>query len=63
MPASVDQVKAMSWDDMCAVFAAEFASELAELGDGDVDLVRRRVAALGDRERQLLREALVVTAG
>jgi hypothetical protein len=60
VPASVEAVKAMSWEEMQHLFAAIHADELAELqraGGGD-RLLRERVAALSAGERRALREAL-----
>ena len=60
MPASVEAVKTMSWDDMQHLFAAIYVDELAELqrAGGGEKLVRERVAALSESERRSLREAL-----
>ena len=59
MPTSVDAVKAMSWDDMQAVFAATYVDQISAIQrNGGKALVRERLAALSDGERRLLREAL-----
>jgi len=60
MPASVEAVKEMSWDDMQHLFAAIYVDELAELqrADGGEKLMRERVEALSKSERRRLREAL-----
>jgi hypothetical protein len=60
MPASVDAVKTMGWDEMQHLFAAIYVDELAELqrAGGGETLVRERVAALSEAERRTLREAL-----
>jgi hypothetical protein len=60
MPASVEVVKAMGWDEMQHLFAAIYVDELAELqrAGGGETLVRERVAALSEAERRSLREAL-----
>ena len=59
MPANVQAVKAMSWDDMQSLFAATYADEIAAvLRDGGVALVREKLAPLTDGERRALRTAL-----
>jgi len=60
MPASVEAVKAMSWEEMQHLFAAIHVDELAELqrAGGGENFVRERVAALSESERRGLREAL-----
>lgn len=60
MPASVEAVKRMGWDEMQHLFAAIYVDELAQLqrDGGGEQLVRERVAALSEGERRGLREAL-----
>jgi hypothetical protein len=59
MPTSVAAVKAMSWEQIQAVFAATFVDEITAIQRiGGEELLRERVAALGDRERCGLRQAL-----
>jgi hypothetical protein len=59
MPHSVEAVQKLSWEQMQQVFAATFVDELAALDrDGGDALVRRKVAALSEGERRVLREAL-----
>jgi hypothetical protein len=59
MPANVQALKAMSWDDMQAVFAAIYADEIAAvLRDGGIALVREKLTALTDDARRALRIAL-----
>ena len=59
MPTTVDAVKAMSWDDMQALFAATYADEIAAvLRDGGGSLLREKLAVLSDDERRALRTAL-----
>jgi hypothetical protein len=60
MPASVEAVKAMGWEEMQNLFAATYVGELAELqrAGGGEKLLRERVAALSEGERRGLREAL-----
>jgi hypothetical protein len=59
LPASAEQVRKLSWDQMTLVFATQFAGEIAAVmhGDGDAAL-RDRLAGLGPDERRRLREAL-----
>jgi hypothetical protein len=60
LPASAEQVRKLSWDQMTLVFATQFAGEIAVVMDGDGEAVLRdRLAALGPDERRRLREALV----
>jgi hypothetical protein len=59
MPRTTEGVEKLGWGDMQMIFATQFASEIAAVTeDGGGTLLRERVAALGDEERQLLREAL-----
>ena len=59
MPANVEAVKAMSWDDMQALFAAIYAHEMAAvLRDGGGALLHEKLATLSDGERRALRTAL-----
>ena len=59
LPRSAEAVEKLTWDDMKAIFAAHFASEIAAVTkDGGDALLRERVAALDEDQRQLLREAL-----
>jgi hypothetical protein len=59
MPHSVEAVQKLSWEQMQQVFAATFVDELAALDrHGGDALVRRKVAALSEGERRVLREAL-----
>jgi hypothetical protein len=52
-------VEKLNWDDMQMIFATQFASEIAAVAeDGGDALLRGRVAALDEDQRQLLREAL-----
>jgi len=59
MPASVEAVKAMGWEEMQQLFAAIFVDEIAavERDGGDV-LVREELAGLSEAQRLVLREAL-----
>jgi hypothetical protein len=59
LPASAEQVRKLSWDQLTLVFATQFAAEIAAVVRGDGDAVLRdRLAALGPDERRRLREAL-----
>jgi hypothetical protein len=59
MPYSVEAVQRLSWEQMQEVFAATFVDELAALDrNGGDALVRRKVAALSEGERRVLRDAL-----
>jgi hypothetical protein len=59
MPAHVEAIKAMSWEDMQSLFAATYADEItAVLRGGGVALVREKLATLSDGERRALRTAL-----
>jgi hypothetical protein len=58
LPRTAEAVAKLSWEDMQMIFATQFASEIAAVTeDGDV-LLRERVAALDEDQRQLLRESL-----
>jgi hypothetical protein len=49
----------MSWEDLQAVFALQFADEIETVASGDAArVVRERLAGVGTEGRQLLREAL-----
>jgi hypothetical protein len=59
LPASAEQVRKLSWDQMTLVFATQFAGEIGAVMNGDGgELLRERVASLGPDERRLLREAI-----
>lgn len=59
MPRTAEAVEKLGWNDLQLIFAAEFASEIAAVTeDGGAALLRERVAALDQDQRQLLREAL-----
>jgi hypothetical protein len=63
MPATVEALNAMSWDEMQALFAATYVDELAAVQrNGSAALVREKLDALSEGERRVLREALE-TAG
>jgi hypothetical protein len=58
LPRTAEAVEKLGWGDMKMIFATQFASEIASVtADGDA-LLRERVAALHEDQRQLLREAL-----
>jgi hypothetical protein len=59
LPATAAGVKQMSWSDLQAVFALQFADEIEAVGSGEVgSVIRERLADVGNEGRQLLREAL-----
>ena len=62
MPASVEAVKRMGWEELQHLFAAVYVDELAQLqrAGGGEQLVRERVAALSKGERRGLREPALV---
>jgi hypothetical protein len=59
LPRTVEEVRALSWDQMNLIFASQFASEIASVATGDGSaLLRERLGALSSDERRVLREAL-----
>ena len=59
LPRTAEAVEKLGWADMKMIFATHFASEIAAVTeDGGDALLRERVAALDEDQRQLLREAL-----
>src|SRR6476660_4062515 len=58
LPRTVEQVRALSWDQMNLIFASQFAEEIASVVDGGDALLRQRLATLGADVRRVLREAL-----
>jgi hypothetical protein len=59
MPADVDVVRAMGWEEMQALFAATYTEEIAAAQQrGGKALMREKLAALTVGERSVLREAL-----
>jgi hypothetical protein len=59
MPASVEQVEPLPWEEMQAIFAASFVSKIADLDrDGCKAMLRERIAVLSDVERTMLCDAL-----
>jgi hypothetical protein len=62
-PRTVDEARALNWDQLSLVFATQFASEIAAVVDNEGDeLLRKRLAGLSDDERQVLRDALAEPA-
>jgi hypothetical protein len=60
LPRTAEAVEKLGWDDMQAIFAASFASEIEAVTErGGEAALRERVAALDDDQRELLREALI----
>jgi hypothetical protein len=58
-PATAEQARKLSWDQMTLVFATQFAGEIAAVIDGEGDAVLEdRLTASGPDERRCLREAL-----
>jgi hypothetical protein len=59
LPRTAEAVEKLGWEDMQLIFASQFAGEIAAVTEsGGGNLLRDRVAALDDGQRQLLREAL-----
>jgi hypothetical protein len=59
MPNTVEQVQAMSWEQMQYVFAACYAEEIgAVLREGGEALLCERLSRLSEDERRLLQQAL-----
>jgi hypothetical protein len=59
MPADVAAVRAMSWEDMQALFASTYADEIVEVQrNGGPALVRAKLSSLSAGERRVLRTAL-----
>jgi hypothetical protein len=59
IPDSAEAVEQMSWNDLRFVFAAHFAAEISELRVvGGKALLRQRLAALSEEEREALQAAL-----
>ena len=58
MPRTAEEVEKLSWGDLKMIFATHFAGEIAAVTEDGDALLRERVAALDEDQRQLLREAL-----
>jgi hypothetical protein len=58
LPATAEQARALSWDQLSLVFATEFAGEIAAVTSSSGELLRQRLAQLSGDERRVLREAL-----
>jgi len=59
LPASVDAVKEMDWEEMQTLFAMTYVDEIAAAErDGGEAALRARLASLSEAERQALRDAL-----
>lgn len=58
LPDSVEAIRAMTWHDLQAVFALQFAEDITTVSERGTDALRERIAALSEGERRLLREAL-----
>ena len=59
LPRTAGAVEKLSWSDMKLIYATQFAAEIAAVTENSDALLRERVAALDEEQRQLLREALV----
>ena len=59
LPRTAEAVEKLSWSDMKLIYATQFAAEIAAVTENSDALLRERVAALDEEQRQLLREALV----
>jgi hypothetical protein len=63
LPRTAEAIEKLGWGEMKAIFAAQFASEIeAVTAGGGAVLLRERVAALDEDQRQLLRQALTNVA-
>jgi hypothetical protein len=63
LPRTAEAIEKLAWTDMKAIFAAHFAGEIAAVTEGGGEaLLRERVAALDEEQRQLLGEALAAVA-
>ncbi len=59
LPRTAEAVEKLSWDDLNAIFAAQFASKIDAVTErGGEAVLRERVAALDEGQQRLLREAL-----
>jgi hypothetical protein len=58
LPATVEQARALSWDQLSLVFATQFAEEIGSVLDRGDGLLHERLASLSPAERHALREAL-----
>jgi hypothetical protein len=58
LPRTAEAVEKLSWGDVRMIFATHFAGEIAAVTEDGDALLRERVAALDEDQRQLLRDAL-----
>jgi hypothetical protein len=58
LPRTAEAVEKLGWGELKLIFATHFASEIAAVSEDGDALLRERVAALHEDQRQLLREAL-----
>lgn len=59
LPANAEAVKQMSWSDLQAVFALQFADDIATVASREArSVIRERLAGIGKEGRCVLREAL-----
>jgi len=62
MPATVEAVQKLSWEEMQALFPAAYAAEIVALHRaGAQELMREKLASLSEGERRVLREALAAS--
>ena len=58
LPRTAEAVEKLGWSEMKMIFATHFASEISAVTEDGDALLRERVGALDEEQRQLLREAL-----
>jgi hypothetical protein len=59
LPSTPAGIQQLSWTDLQAVFAVEFAEQIQTVVMGDTEsVIRERLAGVGEAGRALLREAL-----
>jgi hypothetical protein len=58
LPATAEQARELSWDQLQLVFATQFANEITSVVNGGDAMLRQRLAALSSDERRVLRKAL-----
>ena len=58
LPRTAEAIEKLGWAEMKMIFTTHFASEIAAVTEDGDALLRERVAALDEEQRQLLQEAL-----
>jgi hypothetical protein len=59
LPANASAVRGLAWDDLQVLFASTYVDEIAAaVNGGGRELLRERLARLGEDERGVLREEL-----